>query len=321
MTRSPPATHPSDDWGVEVWRGGVAAWECDEMGHLNVRFYVAKAMEGLAGLAAALGLKQAFSPRANATLIVRDLHIRFLREAHVGAPMHMRGAVLEMGAQEARLLLTLFHSDSGEPAAAFQVQVDHATPVNGQAFAWGAKTRDLAAALTIKAPVYAEARGIGAGPVISQASVARAEALGLTPIGTGVVMAQDCDVFGRMRADHFMGRIAEGVSRIARETRRQVIEGLTEVPARVGGVALEYRLAYLRWPRADDRIVLRSGLAGVDASTQRLVHWMLDPETGAPWAVSEAVAAIFDLDARKILPASPQAMAGLQSLVVDGLTL
>ena len=27
--------------GLEVWRGGVNTWECDEMGHLNVRFYVA----------------------------------------------------------------------------------------------------------------------------------------------------------------------------------------------------------------------------------------------------------------------------------------
>ena len=31
--------------------GGVNTWECDEMGHLNVKFWVAKAMEALAGLA------------------------------------------------------------------------------------------------------------------------------------------------------------------------------------------------------------------------------------------------------------------------------
>ena len=41
---------------VEVWRGGVASWECDQMGHLNVGFYVAKSMQGLAGLAAELGM-------------------------------------------------------------------------------------------------------------------------------------------------------------------------------------------------------------------------------------------------------------------------
>jgi acyl-CoA thioester hydrolase len=56
---------------IEVWRGGVAAWEADEMGHLNVGFYVAKAMEALAGLAAELGMPRAFAPAAEATLVVR----------------------------------------------------------------------------------------------------------------------------------------------------------------------------------------------------------------------------------------------------------
>ena len=33
---------------IEVYRGSINTWECDEMGHMNVRFYVAKMMEGLA---------------------------------------------------------------------------------------------------------------------------------------------------------------------------------------------------------------------------------------------------------------------------------
>jgi len=70
--------------GLEVWRGGVNTLECDAMGHMDVRFYVARAMEGLVGLASALGLNGAFRERANATLLVKDHHIRFLREARAG---------------------------------------------------------------------------------------------------------------------------------------------------------------------------------------------------------------------------------------------
>ncbi|MDP1964510.1 MAG: thioesterase family protein, partial [Reyranella sp.] len=70
---------------IEIWRGGVNTWECDEMGHMNVRFYVTRAMEGLVGLAAALGLPHAFTQEAGSTLIVGEQHIRFLREAHAGA--------------------------------------------------------------------------------------------------------------------------------------------------------------------------------------------------------------------------------------------
>ena len=53
---------------VEVWRGGVATRGCDQMGHLNVGFYVAESMQALAGLAAELGLPRAFAPPAGGAL-------------------------------------------------------------------------------------------------------------------------------------------------------------------------------------------------------------------------------------------------------------
>jgi hypothetical protein len=31
--------------GVEVWRGGVNTWETDENAHMNVRFYITRALE------------------------------------------------------------------------------------------------------------------------------------------------------------------------------------------------------------------------------------------------------------------------------------
>jgi acyl-CoA thioester hydrolase len=108
--------------GLEVWRGGVNTWECDAMGHMNVRFYVARAMEGLVGLASALGLSGAFRERANATLLVRDHHIRFLREARAGAPLHMVAGVLDVQECEARFLQLLIHSTTGELAASFQLR-------------------------------------------------------------------------------------------------------------------------------------------------------------------------------------------------------
>src|SRR3954470_4767757 len=89
-----PVELPAEALPIEVWRGGVNAWDCDGMGHLNVRNYVAFAMEGLAGLAAELGLPGAFRPGAPSTVVVRDHHLRFLREAREGAVLHMRAGVV-----------------------------------------------------------------------------------------------------------------------------------------------------------------------------------------------------------------------------------
>ena len=70
-----------------------------------------------------------------------------------------------------------------------------------------------------------------------------------------------------------------------------------------------------------DRLTVHSGLIGMEGSIQRLAHWILDPESGKPWATSMAVAATLDLDARKIVPVSPAARKRLNAGAIPDLTL
>ncbi|CAN5230455.1 thioesterase family protein [soil metagenome] len=314
---TPTETFP----GVEIWRGGVNTWDCDEMGHMNVRFYVARAMEGLAGLAAELGLPHAFSPYANATLVVREQHIRFLREAHAGATLHMLGGVIEISDTEARLLQLLVHTATGQLAATFQTTVAHVTPREGEPFPWPSITRERAEALKVEVPEMARARSLDLSPIDTTASLARAEALDLRRIGLGALAATDCDVFGRMRAEQFIGRVSDGIGSFIGPFRDTVVEHAETKPARTGGAVLEYRIAQLAWPRAGDRVEIRSGLVAADSRAMRVVHWLLDPTTGKPWGTSEAVAITFDLDARKVVPISDAARAALAEQAVAGLGL
>ncbi len=304
--------------GLEVWRGGVNTWECDEMGHLNVRFYVSRAMEGLVTLAAAMGLPDAFRENAGATLMVKDQHIRFLREARPRAALHMVAGILGIGEHEARILQLLIHTGTGEIAASFQNVIVHATARDERPFPWSAKTRALAASLMVSAPEKSRPRSLDLEAPGGAASLAEAGRLDLVRLGSGAVSSGDCDVFGRARVGFFIGRVSDGVPALATSFRGP------DAPPRagnVGGAVLEYRIAYRAHPRAGDRFEIRSGLAGVDARTQRIVHWMLDPATGLAWGSAEAVAVALDLDARKIVAISEQDRARLQARVVGGLRL
>ena len=311
----------AENLGVEVWRGGVNTWECDEMGHMNVRFYVTRAMEGLVGLAASLGMPRAYAPEAGATLRLREHHIRFLREAHAGGQLHMRAGVLSMDETEAQVVQVLYHSVTGEPSATVVSRVSHVAAGDGRPFAWSRQALERAGGLTVALPAYAAPRGIGLDPFETQASQARADALGVKVIAAGAVSPQDCDVFGRMRAEQFIGRISDGIPQLVGQVRATIAAKAASQPKRVGGAVLEYRLVYLDWPRAGDRVAIHSGLAAIEARTQRVVHWMLDPATGKPWGTSIAVAAALDLDARKIIEATPQALATLSALTIPGLGL
>lgn len=300
---------------VEVWRGGVAAWECDEMGHMNVGFYVAKAMEGLAGLAAELGMPRAFAATADATLMVREQHIRFLREARPPAPLVITAGVLEMGEADARLLLVMRH-DGGEVAASFQVAVSHATAREGRAFPWPERIRARAAALATAVPTPLAPRSVGLEPVEVQARLDRALRLGLKRTGLGVVRPEDCDAFGRMRVEGFMTRLSDGAQHLT-EVGRAALAGSG---TNLGRAVLEYRLIHVAWPRAGERLELRSGPAGGDARFRRVIHWLLDPDSGEPWGSAEMIAVALDLDTRKIVTLTGEdAVAASRPL--PGLTL
>jgi acyl-CoA thioester hydrolase len=306
---------------AELWRGGVNTWECDEMGHMNVRFYVSRAGEGLAGLARLLGMPDAFTPRAASTLMVADQHIRFLREAHAGTPLHMTGGVVSMDETSAVVLQVLIHTRTGEPAASFLSTVTHSKPETGRPFPWPTRARQAAESLMVDVPAFAVPRSISGAALTPTASLHRAEALKLQCAARGAIGPQSCDVFGRMRAEEFIGRVSDGVPGLLGRMRTAVRDKAPQPVARVGGAVLEYRLLYLDWPRAGDHLELRSGLSAVEDKTQRMVHWLLDPLTGKAWGSAEAVAVNFDLDARKIIPIAPEARALLQEHIITGLTI
>lgn len=306
---------------VEVWRGGVKSIQLDEMGHLNVQFYVSLATEGLAGLAHALGLPGAFFADAGATLLVREHHIRFLREARLRAPLHMTARVLSMEESDARVLFVLWHSVTGEPAATYNTVISHVTAKEMRPFPWSQVVRDRAAELMGELPDFAKPRSTPIDPVVSTASVARADEIGMDSIARGAFRPSDCDAFGRMQAELFMGSIVTGIPQMTNGFRQAVVEATDPAPARVGNAAMEYRLLYLDWPRAGDLYVMRSGSLDIDAKGMNVVHWMLDPATGRPWGSCQAYIVTFDLDARKIMPVPPAAKAVLDERLAVGVSL
>ena len=300
---------------IEVWRGGVNPWQCDQMGHLNVRFYVAHAMEGLAGLAGALGMAQAFSPRATSTLVVREHHIRFLKEARAGAALHMTAGLLRMGETEADALQILSHSQTDEPSAVFHTRLEHARAADGQAFGWSRAARDRAAALAVEVPTGLGPRTLTPGEPPGAASLERAESLGLVRYGAGAFTPQDCDAFGRVSAGQIMARMGDGAAQAIGATR-QAVGPIAEGGQPIGLAVVEYRLVYLEWPRAGDQFDMRSGLRVAEPRRLGWTHWMLDPETGRPWAIAIGVLVPFDLDARKTLTLPEPALEVLRSRVV-----
>lgn len=282
---------------IEIWRGSVSTWECDEMGHLNIRFHVARAIEGLAELAARAGLPDVFAAASPTRLVVRDQHIRFLHEARAGQPFHMVGGCIDADAAAPRFLQSLIHSDSGMAYAHFLTRVALAG-TDGGSVAW--PRADSAPLLAI--PGDAAPRGL-AGPA-SAAAGKPARAARVT--GRGVIGAIDCDTAGFMRPEIFIGRVNIGIPHLVRGIR-DVMERELGLSGRIGGAALEYRLVHHRWPRAGARVELRSGFVAIEEKRMHMVHWLLDPDSGETLASAENVSVNLDLVERRSI-ALPMAL-------------
>ncbi len=306
MSHPPPLPAP-------LYQGSVNTWECDDGGHLNVRFHLERAMIGLGHFAHALEMPHAFTKTAGATLTPLEAHIRFLKEARPGAPLSMHGGVLAMGESDAVLCLDMRHAD-GDPGTTFTFRVAHADTRSFQPFPWSKRSREAAKKFSVAQPLHAAPRSLDPSvPPSREASRARAIELGATRIGASMVSRDQCDVFGRFRGEHFIGRISDSVPNLMAGWRRQA-SAANNVEA--AGAVVEARLVYRRFPQPGDLIELFTGVADVGDKTFRLVHWLCDPEGGGVWASMEAVALTFDTKTRKAIQGAPEARAHMQARII-----
>lgn len=305
-----------------LYRGNVNTWECDENGHLNVKFYSAKVGEGIGVLAEQIGLGRDALASLGARLSVDEQHIRFLREVHPGAALYGRGGVVEAGENALRIYVELINGYTDDVSATFN-QVVRLRDIGSNKVA---RLPEAALALSsknlIEVPNHGAARSIDLSlPSIVEAdapSLAATDTMGLTEIMRGTIQPQDCDPHGIMKTENYIGRISDGIVNIARVFRVQDSKKERST-TRYGGAVLEYWLRHHEPYRTGDIVVARSGLKHVGDKANTLVHWMFNGVTGQLMSSSEAVAITLDLDARKVVSIPDDRRAHLETLVVPGL--
>ncbi|MEO1039283.1 MAG: acyl-ACP thioesterase [Pseudomonadota bacterium] len=301
------------------WRGSAQAWECDELGHLNVRFYLSKAMQALGGLAEAAGMVNAFKPSATATLILREAHLRYHAEIMPGMPLVIRGCVESFDETQLTAAFVMTHAGTGAVHASQRLTVSHAGPDSGKPFAFAKRTRDMLQELSAPTPTLARMRGVTTEPADPDSSLERADVLGLEETGRGRIDPADVDVFGRLRAEQILGKVSDTVINFSRGLPEQWRTSLAGERQSIASAVLEARILVRRMPRAGSGYVMRSGVTSVKPKTRQLVHWVLDSHTGAALWSMEGVVCMMDLDARTLVAPDAATLEHLKAMTTEGL--
>jgi acyl-CoA thioester hydrolase len=130
-----------------TYKGTVYPWHCDEMGHMNVMWYVGKFDEGTRHFFHALGLTPAFLRENKRGMAAVEQTIQYKRELLAGDIVTVHSALLEINDKSVRFAHEMRKSDTDEVAATTMLTGVHLDRVARRACAFPAEVRERAAAL------------------------------------------------------------------------------------------------------------------------------------------------------------------------------
>jgi acyl-CoA thioester hydrolase len=280
----------------------VAEEEIDHLGHMNVRFYLEKALAASWALAAEHGVSPKACREMGASLELRDVFTRHYREQLGGAQLIVMGGVLAVQADGLRLYHELLNPERDERAATFVHEMklrDLATRAPRPLPEMLAKSAGNA---RVEWPVHGRPRTLDLQrlpPVISLEEVRKR---GLAVRAERLVRSDECDAQGFFIASNYQDLVWGGDPGESRLAGVPVFE--TE-GGKFGWAVLESRGVVNELPRAGARIQSFGAEVELGRKTSFRHHWVFDVESGTPLCTSSILNLAFDLGARRAIEIPP----------------
>ena len=295
-----------------TWAGECSAWECDELGHLNMRHYIKKFSQARQFLIIQLGLKNAFKRNSLSTVRVKDLYIKYLGEARPGQPLKIMSAVLSVSDQTLRLCHIMYHSN-GHIAASQIETVEHIYLRNYKPFHWPSrllqKAQSFCQDCSNDPPRPALPRNINTLAKLLGHPRNTLEGYGLDAIGVGVIGKDEISAAGLATSEAIIGRSAS--------TFGWFEQGWPELydPAYMSGhgsaAVLEIYATFHKDMRQGDAYEYRAGVTEVNQYSRTFFHSLNDAMTGEPLSSLIMNGCLFNLKTRKLTKSTPEQLARL----------
>ncbi|MGB9368494.1 MAG: thioesterase family protein [Xanthobacteraceae bacterium] len=133
--------------GLLTYKGTVYPWHCDEMGHMNVMWYVGKFDEGTRHFFHALGLTPQFLRVNKRGMAAVAQTIQYQRELLAGDIVTVHSVLLEIREKVVRFAHEMRKADTGEVAATTTLTAVHLDTVARRACAFPESVRAKGATL------------------------------------------------------------------------------------------------------------------------------------------------------------------------------
>ncbi len=268
----------------------VAAWECDNNHHLNVRFYHGFFEDAALHFMSAAGVPPAARPTA------RTRHVRYHSEMHAGQILRVESHMAEAAAPGRWHIVHRMFEPATERLSATALETyEGVAPSGVEAFAAAIPDEAAPRSLTLD-PSELKASGNG------------------IPTWRGRIEASDIDANGRLRGKSLIGLFSGSAG--------QMWEGVGASQPwmkenNIGRAALEMKATQGdRYAPGLAHVLFRPFAVG--GRTVSFRHELYETDTGRLLAVNEVTGLLFDLKARKSISLPDDIRQKVEAMIGDG---
>lgn len=298
--------------------------ETDDLGHMNVRFYMLRVEEANAALMAELGLEAgALAARGHALARV-DSYCKYNREQFPGATLQVQGGVLDAADDGLTMYWEVRNPAQAVHAASFIVEFALQDLATRGRLSLPDQALHAAQSGRVPLPAYGAPRSLSLDPPrldVSLADITARVGDGSRSMMGGLmerqVEAEFCDAHGFLRPgeDLVMGPKQRAAMLETRKHLGPQVQ-LSAAGRRFGWAWMETRAMVFETPRAGD--ILRS--IGADVAlgkkTRQSRRWIFNQTSGRMAGADDMVGICLDLEARKSIEIPPEVRAELAQVYV-----
>jgi len=289
----------------------VGEEEIDELGHMNVRYYLVKALAGTQAIAERIGLSPQTCAAEGVVLELRDAYTRHRAEQMHGARLELRGGVLDVRSGGVRLYHELVNPERGELAASFVQELVLRDLVTRTERPLAENVADRAHAARIDWPEHGRPRSIDleTEPPAVPLSLLRERDLSMRE--ARAVRADECDAAGHYIASNYQELFWGGrpIERGKSDSWLIDLEG----GGKMGWATLESRGILHALPSVGTRIQSFGAEVALGSKTSFRHHWVFDVERDVLLATSTIVNLAFDIGARRAIEMPDAVRNGLET--------
>ena len=106
---------------LKTYQGTIYPWNCDHMGHMNVKFYVEKFDEATWNLFAYLGLSSNYFREKKKGMVALEQNLKYHKEVLAGDTIYIESEVVEIKGKIIRFKHDMYNFESNEKIAETEI--------------------------------------------------------------------------------------------------------------------------------------------------------------------------------------------------------